>query len=306
MTTESGRPFFLVLGAPKCGTTALADAIAAHPGVLMSRPKEPHFFDARHEQGLAGYLDRHFPQLDARRVAGEATPSYLALPWVPGRIAAALPQARLVAVLRNPVDRAFSSWWMFHARGMEPLAFADAIRENERRLSESPLADDDASRDAWAKHVESLARGDTLRVRTYLDSGDYAPQLRRYLGHFPRERLLVLFSDELRSDGPGTLRKVWRHLGVAEDSPVLEIAAANEAVGAGASGVLRLLRASRLMGLRRLLPARALARFKRALGSMGERPAMPADTRARLIDHFAPRVTDLEKLLAVDLSHWKR
>ena len=55
-----------------------------------------------------------------------------------------------------------------------------------------------------------------------------------------------------------------------------------------------------------LQPARALARFKRALGSMGERPAMPADTRARLIDHFAPRVTDLEKLLAVDLSHWKR
>lgn len=306
MTTAAARPFFLVLGAPKCGTTALADALAAHPEVLLSRPKEPHFFDAGYERGFASYLDRHFPGRDARRVAGEATPSYLALPWVPGRIAAELPQARLIAVLRNPVERAFSSWWMFHARGMEPLGFAAAIRENERRLLESPLADDEASRGAWARHVDALARGDTLQVRTYLDSGHYAPQLRRYLGHFREEQLLVLFSDDLRQDGPGTLRKVWRHLGVAEGVPGAGIAAANEAVGAGSAGLLRLARASGLMGLRRLLPARGLARIKRALGSMGQPPAMPADARAQLVEHFDPQVAELEKLLGVDLSHWKR
>ncbi len=114
--TEPRRPGFLILGSPKCGTTALARLLDAHPDVAMSTPKEPHFFDAHYERGF-----EHYATWPAHGIAGEATPSYLLVPYVAERIKADLPDAKLIAILRHPVERAFSSWWMFHARGMEPL-----------------------------------------------------------------------------------------------------------------------------------------------------------------------------------------
>ena len=124
-------PTFFVVGSPKCGTTALAQMLAAHPDVFLSEPKEPHFFDAHHDNGLQPYMEQHFAGWSGAGVAGEATPSYLAVPYVPARIRSAIPGARLIAILRNPVQRAYSSWWMFHARGMEPLSFEAAIRDND-------------------------------------------------------------------------------------------------------------------------------------------------------------------------------
>ncbi len=299
-------PAFLIIGAPKCGTTALAEAAAAHPDVLLSRPKEPHFFDAGFEKGLRAYLQDHFTGLPTRSVLCEATPSYLALPWVPRRIAETLPHARFVAILRHPVERAYSSWWMFHARGMDGLSFEEAIAANERRLALAPIIDDDSSRRAWALHVDALARGDALRIRTYLDSGYYARQLRRFLELFPRDRLLVVFSDDLRRDGAATMRQVWRHIGVAEGAPVSEVGSANEAVGHGAMRLLRLAQSTGLMRLRHLLPESLRASLKRRLSARGGLPSMEQATRARLVEHFSPHVCELEELLAVDLSAWKR
>lgn len=300
------QPFFLILGAPKCGTTALAEAVAAHPDVRLSRPKEPHFFDRHYDRGVDAYLSDHFAGRPAARAAGEATPSYLALPWVPRRVAESMPQARLVAILRHPAERAFSSWWMFHARGMDRLTFEDAIAENEKRLAHSPLADDEASRREWTLHVDAIARGDPLRIRTYLDSGHYARQLRRYLALFPREQLLVLFSDDLRGGGAATMHRVWRHIGVAEVGQACTVEASNEALGDGAAVPLRLARAAGLMRLRRFLPERLRAGVKRSLSARGKRPSMEPETRARLVEHFAPHVRELEELLAVDLDSWKR
>ena len=298
-------PSFLIVGAPKCGTTALSAAVAAHPDVLLSTPKEPHFFDANYAWGLTEYGRRCFRAPAGKLAAGEATPSYLAIPWVAERIGECLPQARIVAILRHPVERAFSSWWMFHARGMERLGFEEAIEENARREAENPLADDERSRRDWARHVEALARGDILRIRTYLDAGYYARHLRRYLDVFGRDQILVLFNEELRDDGPATVRRVWRHIRVDADAPVAKVDAANEAIGRQATGLLRLAQATGLMRLRHALPEALRAGVKRRLSAPADRPSIDSAMRERLIEHFLPHVRELEQLLAVDLSAWK-
>lgn len=301
------RPTFLIVGAPKCGTTALAAAVAEHRDVHLSAPKEPHFFDAHYANGLDWYMRECYSGWRAQRAAGEATPSYLALPWVPTRISNALPQARIVAVLRHPVERAFSSWWMFHARGMEPLGFEDAIAENERRLVERPLEDDDESRRWWSQHVDAIGRGSEIRIRTYLDSGYYADQLKRYYAAFPREQVLVVLSDELRHGrGTGALNRIFRHIGIDADVPNAAVPAANEAIGGDAVGLLHALRATGLMPLRRLIPPRLRENLKRRLSKRGNAATINDGSRARLVAHFLPHVLELERLLAVDLSQWKR
>jgi Sulfotransferase domain len=301
----SRRPTFLILGAPKCGTTALAQALAAHPDVFLSRPKEPHFFDCGFDKGLEGYLRDHFRGWRSERASGEATPSYLALPWVPRRILATLPDARLIVILRHPVERAYSSWWMFHARAMDKLPFDEALRENERQLAERTLRDDEASIRAWADHIRAIGRGQALRIRTYLDSGHYAAHLQRYFELFPRERVRVVFSDELRQDSAGVVRSLWRFLGVDADVPGADVATVNEAIAPSSLPLLRLVQATGVMRFRALLPESLKAVVKQRLAARGTQPPLEKATRMRLLEYYEPYTRELERLLGVDLSPWK-
>jgi hypothetical protein len=299
-------PTFLLLGAPKCGTTALAHYLGAHPDVFLSRPKEPHFFDSDYAKGLSSYLDDHFGGWQAERVAGEATPSYLAIPWVPVRVRRDVPDARLIAILRDPVERAYSSWWMFHVRGMEPLSFEAALHENLKRLESGMRLEGVAGAAAWREHIEAIRRGDRIRIRTYLDSGYYARQLRRWFEHFPREQLRIVFSDDLKANRDAVVRALWRFLGVADDAALPEWGPVNEALGPGARGVLRMARATHLMRLRSLLPGTVISAVKRKLATFGGQPPLAPEMRERLLGHFEPHVHDLEQLLGVELDAWRR
>jgi hypothetical protein len=306
MGGEQRRPTFLILGAPKCGTTALAQSLAAHSDVCLSRPKEPHFFDCRYEEGLEAYLRDHYGGWRSEHAAGEATPSYLALPWVPRRILETLPRARLIVLLRHPVERAYSSWWMFHVRAMDALSFEEALRDNERRLAERPLGDDAASVRAWADHVRAIGRGEPLHIRTYLDAGHYAMHLRRYFALFPREQVRVVFSDELRRDGESVVRGLWRFIGVDADAPYAGVAVVNEAIGPAAGPILGLAQRTGVMRLRALLPESLRNVVKRMLAARGTQPALADATRAWLADYYEPHTRELERLLGVDLSEWRK
>lgn len=301
-----GLPTFFIVGSPKCGTTALAQLIAAHPDVFLSKPKEPHFFDAQYDKGLQAYMREHFSGWGGGGAAGEATPSYLAVPYVPARIRNLIPAARLIAILRHPVQRSYSSWWMFHARGMEPLAFESAIRENEVGLRHSDLTGSAADEDAWRAHVEAVRRGQPIRVRNYLETGYYSHHIRRYFEHFPREQLKVVLSQDLQRDPETTVRDIWRYLGVADDVPFAESRAKNEAVGSGARPLLAIARATGVMRLRRLMPESLRTRVKTRLSTLGKPPPLDPAMRAYLLDHYAPHNRDLEQLLGVELTAWKR
>ena len=295
-----GRPPFLIIGAPKCGTTAVAQYLAAHPEVSLSTPKEPHFFDGPLPLDRARYLASHFPRWDGRGAAGEATPSYLHLPWVAPRIHAMLPDARLIAMVRDPAARAFSSWWMLHVRGMEPLSFEDAI---DAELAQPA---DALSPGAWQRQLDALAAGEPIAVRTYLAGGRYASNLGPYLERFGPDRVRVVFSDDLARDTEAVVRSLWRYIGVRDDVAAVDTGRVNERIGAGARPVLKFLQLTGLMRLRSLVPESVRNHLKKGLSRTGRAPEPEATTRRRLIDWFEPETAALERQLGVDLAAWRR
>jgi hypothetical protein len=205
LATAGVRPLpdFLILGAQKAGTTALYAYLRWHPEITGPSFKEVSFFDRHYVRGERWYR-AHLPASRSGKIVGEASPSYLFHPLAPERVAQMLPSARLIVLLRNPVDRAFSHYQHEFALGREPLSFEDAIdREDERMRGEVEHMLNDASyfSEAWWNY-------------TYLARGRYAEQLERWFTTFPREQLLVLLTDELASDPAGTYRRVLEFLGV--------------------------------------------------------------------------------------------
>jgi hypothetical protein len=195
-------PDFLILGAQKAGTTALYAYLRWHPEITGPSFKEVSFFDRHYAKGERWYR-AHMP-VRRRSLVGEASPSYLFHPLAPERVARMLPDARLIALLRNPVDRAFSHYQHEVALGREPLSFEAAVdREDERMQGELDrmLRDPSYFSLAWWNY-------------TYVARGRYAEQLERWFASFPREQLLVLFTEELSADTARTYRRVLGFLGV--------------------------------------------------------------------------------------------
>jgi hypothetical protein len=298
-------PTFFVLGAPKCGTTALAQTLGAHPEVFLSRPKEPHFFDAHYDIGLEAYAARHFAGAAPDAVLGEATPSYLAVPYVAERIRRDIPAARLIVILRDPIQRAWSSWWMLHARGMEPLSFVQAIAANVAALSGSGTAQGEVSETQWKEQVARIEAGEPLRIRNYLDGGYYAQHLRRYLELFPREQLFVAFSHQLQQHPRNTVQALQRHIGLKNSAREASTAVANEAVGSDSRVLLSMARSLGLMRVRSLLPEGARHWIKKGLSALGRPPTLEPEVRRQLLTHFEPHIAELERLLDVDLRAWR-
>ncbi len=171
-------PDFIIIGAQKGGTTSLHRYLTHHPDVGGSIRKEVHFFSWLYDRGLDWYL-AHFPQRGKFAMVGEASTSYLSDPDVPERVRRAVPDAKLIALLRNPVDRAFSQYQMNVRKGFEPLPFEEAIDREPERLRLAA----DRSTTQW-------------RYSSYLARGLYAEHLEWWLAAFPRGQLLVLRSED--------------------------------------------------------------------------------------------------------------
>ncbi len=209
------RPTFLVIGAQKSGTTSLHRYLVEHPAVLCATPKELHFFNVEYHQGHAWYL-AHFPfrtrafalrrRYGVRPAIGEVTPAYLFHPRVPERVYAFDPRLKLVAVLRDPVERAYSQYQMQVRKRDETLSFEAALdlEEVELPLELERIRDD-------PRYVSPNG----LR-RSYVARGRYAEQIERWLHFFPREQLLVLTSEELLRDPAEVMSQVAAFLGVPD------------------------------------------------------------------------------------------
>lgn len=208
------RPDFLIIGAQKCGTTSLYHYLSGHPAVLPAKKKETHFFDSQFHLGPARYR-AWFPPAAARwlrarkcggrAVTGEATPYYLFHPLVPERVKRITPGSKFIAVLRNPIDRAYSHWKLESGRGNDSLPFAEAVRREEERIGA------DLRRMTADLNFESPV----VPRWSYLARGRYAEQIERWWHWFPRERLLVLRSEDLWTGDDAAARRVERHLGLA-------------------------------------------------------------------------------------------
>lgn len=206
-------PDFLIIGAQKAGTTYLYHLLCQHPDVEPAVEKEVQYFSVRFGKGLDWYKS-HFPASegdDGRRiVTGEASPYYIYHPHAARRAAEAIPQAKIIALLRNPVDRAYSDYQHKVREGREPLeSFVEAIEAEPKRLRgerERMLSD------------ESYV-GKPYRRYSYLSRGVYVDQLTEWSKHFSRDQLLVLKSEDLFERSPQTLRRVFEFLGLSYHEP---------------------------------------------------------------------------------------
>ena len=204
--TASARPLpdFLIIGAQKAGTTALYAYLRRHPAITGPSWKEVSYFDRHYGRGEAWYRGNFPNRVRARgKLVGEASPSYIFHPLGPERVKVLVPEARLVALVRNPVDRALSHYHHEVALGREPLRFEDALDAEEDRLrgeEERLAADPSYFSRAWWSHA-------------YKSRGRYAEQLERWLAVFPREQLLILPSADLGGEPERTHTRVLDFLG---------------------------------------------------------------------------------------------
>lgn len=193
-------PDFLVIGAQKSGTTSLFLLLAKHPQLFLPSRKELQFFssNALYERGLDWYSQEFFSDCPADKLAGEVSPQYLYSTREARRIHAALPNAKLIAILREPIDRAYSQYLMSQRRGQETRsleeAFADSftIGESNQEAPES--------------------------VR-YFQFSDYQTVLSEYLQLFGREKILILFQEDLDRAPEAVMEKIVNFLGVQNIVP---------------------------------------------------------------------------------------
>lgn len=211
-------PDFLIVGAMKSGTSLLYWLMSQHPQVLACKKKEVWFFDKRYDCGLNWYRN-HFPRKQQLRqrfrqtglpsLTGEASPHYISHPQAPRRIARHLADVKIIMLLRDPVQRTISDYHHMARLGMETLPLDQAIALEPQRLAgeyEKMCADERYFSAAFMRHAH-IARS------VYID------QVLAYHRHFPRERVLILRSEDLFADPISTLWLVHDFLGLQRSRP---------------------------------------------------------------------------------------
>jgi hypothetical protein len=291
-------PNFFILGAPKCGTTSLHQYVGEHPDAFMSAMKEPHYFsraavpdDPRPVANpmLPGaslttfqqYRDL-FADAGAAKVIGESSTGYLHSRTALENLHAAVPDARVVAMLRQPGDRAFSAYGAALGQGREALSFAETT----------------------TAEIERREASDGQR-RYYLTEGYYADALSRYLDRFGSEQMRVYLFEDLIADPDAIVRDVFAFLSLDDGfmpdtgthwnatpppirSPLIYRTWEREWVRNAAN---------------RLVPKSMLARMKQAARS-DETPNYPESVREQLNELYASDIHRVEELLGRDLSAW--
>lgn len=194
-------PDFLVIGAARCGTTSLYEYLKSHPQIYLppSKRPEPHFFLKENEfkKGIKYYSNKYFKDVDKNAVAGEISTSYIYQPYVAERIKKYLPRVKLIAILRNPIERAFSNYWVTYKNGIETLPFSQAIRQEKFRIS----------------NPESTFHAE-VQPFAYIDRGRYYKQLKIYLKFFSRNQIHIAIFEDFINNTLVELKKIFTFLDV--------------------------------------------------------------------------------------------
>ncbi|MEZ5501099.1 MAG: sulfotransferase [Halioglobus sp.] len=301
MPTEN-RPNLFIVGAQKSGTSALAGWLSQHPQVCMSFPKEPGYL-AFGEEGYnyldgygkttpasgyvvrdeATYLSLFAHATPRQRILAEASTWYFALPGTARKLYSFNPAARIMMILRDPVERAYSAWCHARSDQREPCAnFSDALALESRR-----------------GEVEFLLR--------YRRMGLYSQALAEYRATFPEEQILTLFYDDLRAN-PGALwQAVCQFLAIDSANPPQFGHRYNRSGRPRNRWLHRALRSHPIRrALRPFVPHRFAIAVKQRLDDMNldTFPAMDAQTRAELRQYYRADIEQLGRLTGRDLSAW--
>lgn len=318
-------PNFLIIGAMKCGTTSLHNYLSCHPQIFMSPMKEPKFFvyencpqpkycglDKDHP-AYRGAVDRRrgkkypfaitqladyedlFSKAQPGNAIGESSPLYLYHPRAAERIQHHVPHARLIAVLRNPVDRAYSQFKYHRKRGMEPIdEFAKALEMEPVRIQRDWYP-------AWF----------------YKQRGFYYQQLKRYYGRFDRNQIRIYLYNNFCSDPEGMLKDIFRFLGV--DETFIPDLSRRFNAGEGPMYRPKVEAVDRFLNnpntiksvIKKIMPLKLLRHIKarvenKNIGSEFQFivPPMSDEIRMQLQNEYREDILKLQDLIGKDLSGW--
>jgi len=218
-------PSFFIIGAQKCGTDALFNYLCEHPDVIPGRTKEIHFFnsDKLYYGGGIDYYNSQFPlplQLGKCGVTFDATPKYIYCPDCPRRIYEYNPHAKMILLLRDPVERAYSAWNMyrrFHEKNLSSIlpgwsSMNVLEKEGFRQLfsqREYPRFEE-----AICEEIEIYLSEEAFPEPSFVRRGLYAKQLERYFKYFRREQIMIIDSQNLRKETDRTLGEIARFIGL--------------------------------------------------------------------------------------------
>lgn len=288
-------PNFLIIGAMKSGTTPLYDFLGQHPQVFMPRRKEPHFFSSisqgesfqfEGDREVISCPDRFqalFAPKPEQTAVGEASTSYLCTPGTAKAIYDHLPHAKLICVLRNPVERAYSHYLFLRGHGIESLDnFAQALAAEPARHQAGQT---------WGR---------------YFQVGLYAAQLRPYLERFARRQIAIYLFDELRQNPVDFAQEVYRFLGI-DDTFVPDTSIRRNPGGIPKSDLLNalLVRPNPIKQFIQPHLPRWLYRAATHLRDQNlSKPPMAAETRQHLIAAYREDILQLQDLIGRDLGNW--
>lgn len=287
--TPVRHPDFFIVGAAKAGTTSLFKYLIQHPSIFIPPMKEYHFFadypppSSKRVATLRDYL-RLFAHQPPGVAAGEASTSYLPSVFAAPRIARLFPMAKILAILRDPVERAYSNYWHNRKHARETLSFDQALGAEDRRIAEG-----------WPFDFH------------YVRTGMYYEQVVRFLDAFGSDSVRILLLEDLRSDRRALCRDLFGFLGVDREVEVDADRVHNR------SGPPRNEALSRFLNYRfpgrselaTLLPPARKLKNRILQRNILPQPRMSGETRRLLVDRFDEDITRLEQLLGRDLTPWR-
>lgn len=295
-------PNFFIIGAAKSGTTALYRYIKQHPDIFMPARKEPHHFsfteETKQTKGPGDYVrfaitdfseyKKLFDGVSNERAIGEASPTYIYIPGTAERIASVIPNAKIIAILRHPADRAFSAYMHLVRDGYEKvLDFDEALKLESDRIANN-----------WGP------------IWHYTRVGFYYEQLVRYYRVFDRDRLHVIIYDEFRKKPLEVIQGIFRFLDVNDNF------VPDTSDEPNVSGVPRYQTLQKIINFfflnkhfrsvaQKTFPDETRWRFVSYVRNLNlVRTKIPEETRQRLISLFKEDILKLQDLINYDLSFW--
>ena len=286
-------PNFIIVGAPKAGTTSLYHYLSEHPEVFMSEPKEVNFFSRKEIEAQGLYYadfkakdmesyEQLFDGVKHEKAVGEGSVSYLFYPNTPQKIKDVLPDVKIIILLRDPVERAFSHYLMDLRLGLVDMSLESIV---------SGEVNNEKSR---------------LFYQQYIELGLYYEQVKRYLNIFGKEQVKIYLQEDLRAKGNNVITDLYAFLGVDETYRP-DMARQHNTFSMPKKNMIGNLYTSNFMRVlvRNIVPDKLKNIMKGFVFDNKPKPVLPPETKRKLQELYLGDIEKLEKLIDRDLSAWK-
>lgn len=286
-------PNFIIVGAPKAGTTSLYHYLSEHPQVFMSEPKEVNYFSREEIEAQGLYYDSFkaktlseyeqlFASVTDEKAVGEGSVSYLFYTQTPAKIKAAIPDVKIIILLRDPVERAFSHYLMDYRMGLVDLPFEEIVykKGNNKRLD--------------------------LYYQQYVELGLYHEQVKRYFDLFGEKQVKIYLQEDLRSNTEGVILDLYDFLGI-DKSFMPNVEKEHNAFSMPKNRLIYKLYASNIVRsiVSTLFPDAFKEVVKNLFFERKQKPKLDAKTKEYLRSLYKNDVQKLEQLIRRDLSKWE-